>query len=146
MEDKDWQTWLGSLKVGDTVCDCRYHHEKIKSFTVSGSGDKNLTFKDGFSCSASHCCSPVDHPPHWWIYILKCKDESLYTGITTDLERRFDQHNKGTASRYTRTRTPVKMVYTEMVNDKSSALKREYAIKQLTRAEKLDLIKSQKNK
>ena len=72
----------------------------------------------------------------WYVYILRCADGSLYTGITTDLTRRIRQHNDGTASRYTRSRRPVKLVYQERKRSQSSALKREAAIKKLTRRQK----------
>lgn len=77
----------------------------------------------------------------WYVYILQCADGSLYTGITNDPDRRLEQHNAGIASKCTRTRRPVKMVYREKADNKSAALKREYAIKQLPRAEKTALIK-----
>lgn len=76
----------------------------------------------------------------WFVYILRCADGSLYTGITMDLIRRTPQHNAGTASRYTRTRRPVKLVYQECKRGQSSALKGEAAIKRLTRAQKLAMI------
>jgi len=72
----------------------------------------------------------------WYLYILKCRDGTLYTGITTDLPRRVLQHNSGTASRYTRSRLPVKLVYREPCRNKSSALKKEHKIKSLSREEK----------
>lgn len=77
----------------------------------------------------------------WYVYILRCSDDTLYTGITNDPERRLAQHNAGTASKCTRSRRPVAMVYKEAAADKAAALRREYAIKQLSRAEKLALIK-----
>lgn len=77
---------------------------------------------------------------NWYVYILRCADGILYTGITTDPQRRLAQHNAGTASRCTRSRRPVEMVYRETVESKSAALRREYAIKQLSRQEKLQLI------
>jgi putative endonuclease len=77
----------------------------------------------------------------WFVYILRCADDTLYTGITTDKERRLTQHNKGTAAKYTRVRTPVEMIYSENSDDRSSATKREIAIKKLPRKQKLDLIK-----
>lgn len=77
---------------------------------------------------------------HWYVYILKCCDDTLYTGITNDPERRLRQHNQGIASKCTRTRRPVEMVYCQRVEDRSAALKREYAIKQLSRQEKLNII------
>ena len=77
---------------------------------------------------------------NWFVYMLACADETLYTGITTDLERRIQQHNDGTGAKYTRTRRPVRLVYQESVGSRSEALKREYALKQLPRSEKMKLI------
>ena len=76
----------------------------------------------------------------WSVYILRCADDTLYTGITNDLARRCDQHNAGTASRYTRSRLPVVMVYQEVQASRSLALKRELAIKKLSRRKKELLI------
>ncbi|QOY53493.1 GIY-YIG nuclease family protein [Candidatus Sulfurimonas baltica] len=74
--------------------------------------------------------------------MLKCNDETLYTGITTDLNRRVDEHNSSPkGAKYTRTRRPVELIYFEHHEDKSSASKREYEIKQLSRIQKLELIK-----
>lgn len=78
----------------------------------------------------------------WWLYIVECSDNSLYTGITNNLEQRLAKHNEGTASRYTRAKTPVRLVYHEPQPDRSSASRRELAIKRLTRAKKLALISS----
>ena len=78
----------------------------------------------------------------WFVYIVKCSDGSLYTGVTTDLERRIDEHNKGTGSKYTRVRTPVKLLYTEEVRSRSRAQEREAMIKSLSRQEKLKLIQN----
>lgn len=77
------------------------------------------------------------------VYILLCRDHSLYTGITTDLERRFTQHQEGSASRYTRSRGVIKVVYSETSADRSTALQREAEIKRMTREEKQKLIDSQ---
>jgi predicted GIY-YIG superfamily endonuclease len=77
----------------------------------------------------------------WFVYILRCADGTLYTGITKDLDRRTKQHNAGTASRYTRSRRPVKRVYQEPQSSQSLALRREAAIKKLTRRQKLALIR-----
>ncbi len=76
----------------------------------------------------------------YYVYILKCSDDTLYTGITNNLERRLKAHNNGTASKYTRVRRPVTIVYSETAQDKSAALKRELEIKALTRKEKIKLI------
>ena len=77
----------------------------------------------------------------WTLYILQCRDNSLYAGITTDLEKRVTRHNKGDASKYTRSRTPVKVVYTRNFKGESAARKEEARIKNLPRSEKLKLIK-----
>ncbi|NJN79321.1 MAG: GIY-YIG nuclease family protein [Anaerolineales bacterium] len=72
-------------------------------------------------------------------YILECSDGTLYTGWTTDPERRLSQHNKGIGARYTKTRLPVKLVYIEPQPDKKTAMKRERAIKALPRKKKMEL-------
>lgn len=72
----------------------------------------------------------------WYLYVLMCGDDTLYTGITNDLPRRVRQHNAGTASRYTRSRLPVQLVFQKRCRDRSYALKQEYALKQLSRNEK----------
>ncbi len=76
----------------------------------------------------------------WHIYIIKCKDSNLYTGITKDLERRVKEHNSGNGCRFTKYRAPVKLVHTERATTRSDALKREAAIKRLPRKKKLELI------
>ena len=78
----------------------------------------------------------------YWVYILRCRDGTLYTGITDDLDRRIQAHNAGVGAKYTRGRGPVELVYREAQPDKSSALRREYAVKRLTRQEKLRLIQT----
>ena len=86
--------------------------------------------------------NPLFSDESWYVYILECADGSLYTGITNGLDRRFQQHNAGTASRYTRSRLPVKLVFRESQPNRSCALKREAAIKRLTRKQKISLIQS----
>lgn len=76
----------------------------------------------------------------WKVYMLRCKDGSLYTGIAVDVEARLEVHRSGKGAKYTRGRGPLELVYTEECADKSAALKREYAIKALTREQKLNLI------
>lgn len=77
----------------------------------------------------------------WFVYILECADRSLYTGITTDITRRIDEHNLGnTAAKYTRAKRPVKLVFKAPVENRSTATKVEIAIKKMTREEKLKLI------
>ena len=78
----------------------------------------------------------------WVCYLLRCADDTLYCGITNDIEKRLAAHNAGTAARYTRARGPVEVVFAEDCADRSVASKREMAIKKLTRAEKLALIRS----
>ena len=82
----------------------------------------------------------------WFVYILRCADGTLYTGITKDLARRTQQHNDGTAARYTRSRRPVKLVYQERQRSQSLALRREAAIKKLTRPQKLAMIRGQRGR
>lgn len=77
----------------------------------------------------------------YFVYIVQCSDETLYTGIATDIKRRLDEHNSSDkGAKYTRVRRPVKLKYSEEVEDRSSACKREYAIKKFTREKKLELI------
>ena len=76
----------------------------------------------------------------WFVYILRCGDGTLYTGMTDDFERRLRMHQEGRGAKYTRGRGPLEPAYLEACEDLSSALKREYAIKKLTRQEKLKLI------
>ena len=76
----------------------------------------------------------------FYCYILECADGTFYTGWTTDPERRLKQHNKGAGARYTRSRLPVKMVYLEPQSDRKTAMKRELAIKRLSRERKKKLI------
>lgn len=76
----------------------------------------------------------------WWVYMLRCGDGSLYTGTAADVDRRLAVHQSGKGAKYTRSHLPVEVVYREALPDRSTALRRECAIKRLSRAEKLDLI------
>lgn len=76
----------------------------------------------------------------WYVYILECSDFTLYTGISNDVEKRIDTHNKKKGAKYTKTRTPVKLVYQQSFETKSLAAKEEWRIKQLTRNQKILLI------
>ena len=78
---------------------------------------------------------------NWYVYMVRCRDNSLYTGYTNDPERRLAVHNAGKGAKYTKSRLPVTLVYQETCEDKSAALKREAAIKRLTKAEKEALCK-----
>jgi predicted GIY-YIG superfamily endonuclease len=86
--------------------------------------------------------SPVKPDTEWIVYMMRCADSSLYTGITNEVNRRLEQHNSGTASRYTRSRLPVELVYQEVQMTRSLALKRELAIKALSRSQKELLLTS----
>lgn len=79
-----------------------------------------------------------------YIYILECADGTLYTGWTNDLEKRISAHNGGAASKYTRTRTPVRIVYSEVFETREEAMSREVRIKRLTKTQKLELINGKK--
>lgn len=76
----------------------------------------------------------------WYVYIIRCSDHSLYTGIAKDVAQRVEAHNAGTGARYTRGRGPVKVVYTEELDSKPEALRREIEIKRLRREDKEALI------
>ena len=76
----------------------------------------------------------------WKLYILRCGDGSLYTGITTDVEKRLEVHRSGKGAKYTRGRGPLELVYTEECGDHSTALRRELAVKALPREEKQKLL------
>lgn len=80
------------------------------------------------------------------VYLLQCADDTFYTGITTDLERRLKEHNQGTASKYTRCRLPVSLIYWEPAENRSAATKRELEIKKWQRAKKWELVKRDENK
>ena len=87
---------------------------------------RNLIFVD----DKNHCC-----------YIVECRGGELYCGYSNNVEKRVDTHNKSLGAKYTKTRLPVRLVYTECFNSKIEAMKREYQIKQLTRQQKLKLIR-----
>jgi len=76
----------------------------------------------------------------WFVYILRCKDESFYTGITNGIQERIAKHNSGEGAKYTRARKPVRLVYQETCSDKSTARKRELEIKGWTREKKAKLV------
>lgn len=77
------------------------------------------------------------------VYIVECADQTLYTGWTTNIEQRLKAHNNGRGAKYTRSRTPVRLVYTEEKPDRRTAMQRELEIKRMNRARKLKLISSQ---
>ena len=79
-----------------------------------------------------------------YVYLLRCADGTLYCGWTTDLEKRLAAHNAGTGAKYTRSRSPVELVYHETFREKKDALKREWHIKRMSRKQKLRLTERQK--
>jgi len=79
----------------------------------------------------------------WFVYIVKCSDESFYTGIATDINQRVHEHNSSKkGAKYTKSRRPVELVFQEKAKDRSIASKREYMIKKLSRLQKIELIES----
>lgn len=105
--------------------------------------------KDSPSCSRSTTISPRDEKDgsDWFVYLVRCNDHSLYTGITTDPPRRLKEHNSPDSStRYTRARQPVKLVYLETAAHRSGASSREYAIKKMNKQAKEHLIASEANR
>ncbi len=78
--------------------------------------------------------------PRWHVYLVRCRDGSLYAGITTDLARRLIEHNSGSGAKYTRSRRPVELVWAEAKRNESYARKREAEIKKMSRAEKISLL------
>lgn len=80
--------------------------------------------------------------PTWNVYMLRCRDGTLYTGATNNLERRLAAHNRGRGAAYTRARLPVTLVWHEPAEDRSAALRREASLKRLSRAEKLRLVRA----
>jgi predicted GIY-YIG superfamily endonuclease len=96
---------------------------------------------------ASRKTGNVDHgaSKYWCLYVLECGDGTFYTGITNDLARRLERHNAGEASRYTRSRLPVMLIYHERCRSKSGALKKECRVKSLSRKEKEAYIRKKSN-
>lgn len=82
----------------------------------------------------------------WFVYIVRCADDTLYTGATNDVSARVAKHNGGKGARYTRSRLPVTLVWTKRVSGKSAALKLEYQVKQLNREEKIALAERKRRK
>ncbi len=81
----------------------------------------------------------------WYVYMIECSDGNIYTGVTTNIERRIDEHNSGVGCKYTRHRNPVKLLKSLEFINRSLAMKEEYRIKQLSRKEKIIFIKDLKN-
>lgn len=77
-----------------------------------------------------------------WVYVVRCSDDTYYTGYTTDVERRVEEHNTGMGAKYTRGRAPVTVVYTERFRSQSTAMQREHEIKTLDRLEKESLVRA----
>lgn len=114
------------------------HSRRYVAFSPHHSGNR-LRWRDGPAAGTLAIVSG------WWVYILGCSDRTLYTGISNDLEARLAAHREGSGSKYTRARRPVRLLYREPHPDRSSAAKRESAIKKLSRSEKLALIRSSRS-
>ncbi len=84
--------------------------------------------------------APKPSAPPWQVYLLRCRDGSLYAGATVDIDRRLLAHQSGKGAAYTRSRRPVELVYAEPADDRSAALRREAALKRLPRHAKLELV------
>ena len=98
--------------------------------------------KDGVGVSSGPFSETMEQ--NWKLYILRCADDTLYTGITVDVAHRFAMHQSGKGAKYTRGRGPLELVYTEECGTHSEALQREIAIKRMSRLEKLKLIENNK--
>ncbi|MBT2971188.1 MAG: hypothetical protein B6D72_03755 [gamma proteobacterium symbiont of Ctena orbiculata] len=83
---------------------------------------------------------PSNDPHFWHVYMVRCADRTIYTGIAKDVVRRVAEHNSGSGAKYTRGRAPVELVFAEAVNSHGEALRREYEIKQMNREQKLRII------
>ena len=82
---------------------------------------------------------PKEESKNWFLYIVKCSDQTLYTGISTDIERRIKKHNSGKGAKYVRTRLPVQLVYSEVLPGRVEAIKREIEVKTWPKKKKLAL-------
>ena len=122
-----WRSYEDRMKAGKLPCfytaSLRRKPEKGYSYIWKMTGNRRYSMKSNYT------------------YMVKCSDGTLYTGWTTDLEQRMKAHNDGSGAKYTRSRRPVELVYYEEYETKVDAMKREYAIKQLTRKQKEQLIK-----
>ena len=101
---------------------------------------ERFTFASQWTSRHKYNARKADMDQEWFFYVARCKDNSLYCGITNNLEDRLKEHNKGIGARYTRSRRPVAMVYNEKYNNISEAMKREAQIKGWSKAEKERLI------
>ena len=81
-----------------------------------------------------------ENTAEWYVYIVRCRNGALYTGITTDLTRRIEQHNQGKGAKYTRANGPVELVYSEVSQGHTEALRREREVKKFSRGKKLELV------
>jgi putative endonuclease len=117
---------------------CRWQRTFAGESTASIAVDLATIFRDPINRSMA------DAP--WYVYIVRCSDDSLYTGIAKELEARIAQHNVGSGAKYTRSRRPVSIVYSESASDRGAALRREHEIKRMPVASKRRLVDQQANK
>ena len=122
--------------------------DRASGYGPEGQGFESLTARHSatdYPLWRFFCSEPVyaqeGDVEGWWVYMLECRDGTLYTGCTDDIPRRLAAHNSGRGAKYTRGRGPVMLRYCEEAMDKPAALRREAALKRLSRAEKLRLIR-----
>lgn len=108
---------------------------------TSMSAADTLALANDVLAPAADASSLADDAAPAYVYMVECADGTLYTGWTTEVDRRVAAHNAGQGAKYTRSRRPVRLCYSEQCTDKSAALRREHAIKRLTRAQKEQLAK-----
>jgi putative endonuclease len=121
--------------------------EKCRDIRYSSLGTMKPKYRRmlrGMRAQEEHPAPTAAAGPVWSLYILECGDGSFYTGVTNDIDRRLSEHQKGTASRYTRTRRPVVLVYREECGSRALSLTRECAVKSLSRQAKEELVSGRK--
>ena len=129
-----------------------YHNIVVENRKTQSNYNSLLTKKNGknnaydiFNCNHTIAMTERSLPffMTWYVYIIECNDSSLYTGITNDLDKRVNAHNAGLGAKYTKSRLPVHLRYSEPATNRSQASQREYAIKSLKKSAKINLIANQ---
>jgi putative endonuclease len=139
----DWPSSYLRTRLGVALIDLRRDEKNPYStsrFSPEGTGDPCAALRRLFC--RRHISSKAKRVGAlgWTVYVLRCRTGDLYTGCTTDLERRVREHDSGYGGKFTRSRRPVTVVYKEESKDRSEALRREHAIKKMRRKEKLALV------
>ena len=120
--------------VGSNPTSSAFFDDSLKAMTILQGPARNLMW----TLSETPYLTPMTTP--WYVYILKCRDGSYYTGTTNNIPKRLERHNAGTGAKYTRSRRPCELVYFEEYPDESLARRREYEIKRFTRAQKQAMV------